>query len=25
VVALCEPNAKVEGWVVEPVGAASLQ
>jgi galactokinase len=25
VVALCEPNAQVEGWVVEPVGAASLQ
>ena len=25
VVALCEPSAQVEGWVVEPVGAASLQ
>ena len=25
VVALCEPNAHVDGWVVEPVGAANLQ
>jgi len=25
VVALCEPNANVDGWVVEPVGAAHLQ
>jgi galactokinase len=25
VVALCEPNANVDGWVVEPVGAANLQ